>query len=327
MDPKVTILTPAFNAAPYLAATIESVLAQTMSSFEMIVVDDGSGDDTAGIAEHFARREPRIRVIRQPNAGVAAARNVAIADGRGDCFALLDSDDRWMPSYLDTQLRILAEQPSVDIVSCNALNDGGDWDARPLRPASGPVRPIPLLEMIEVEDSVSVMAVFRRRVVERVGMFNPRLRGNEDYEYWLRAAAADLIVAFNPTPLAYYRRRADSMSANERGMLTGIIRVLTAMRSLCQGRPLELAAINRQIGHFERRRLTIVAKEAFLANQYDAAASAFDELGVRFGAPYRLLSAVCRTAPRGIRVGYAFKRTAGQLSRQFGQLKVRVSTR
>src|SRR5258706_7823750 len=99
--PAVRIVPPVYNAARFLAEAIESAQRQTFDDFEMLIVDDGSKDDTAGITEEFAAHDPRIRLIRQRNAGTAAARNTAIRAARGELFALLDSDDVWLPEFLE----------------------------------------------------------------------------------------------------------------------------------------------------------------------------------------------------------------------------------
>src|SRR5437879_1424517 len=123
--PAVSIITPAYNAEPYLAETVRSVLAQTFGDFEMIIVDDGSTDGTAAVAQRFAEGDSRIRVVRQRNAGISGARNTAMAQAKAPIFALLDSDDIWFPNYLDEQLRLLSESPGVGVASANAVNLGG----------------------------------------------------------------------------------------------------------------------------------------------------------------------------------------------------------
>ena len=94
----VTVVVPAYNAASYIKQTLESVFSQTYRNFEVIVVDDGSTDDTALIAQKFG---DRIRYIRQPNQGLSAARNSAIKNARADVIALLDADDLWEPQFLE----------------------------------------------------------------------------------------------------------------------------------------------------------------------------------------------------------------------------------
>ena len=276
--PRVSILTPAYNAADFLAATINSVLRQTEPDFELLVVDDGSTDATAAIAESFAARDPRVRVIRQNNAGTAAARNTAIAHASGEVFALLDSDDLWLPDFLATHLAILAEEPGLDLVSSNAINLGGAADGRPLKPVVGTRKAVTLLDLIRNEDSLCIMSVFRRRVVEIAGGFDPESRTNEDYDLWLRAAYAGCRLAFDPRPGGYYRRSAQSMSADEARMYAGILFVYRKARVLCGDRPDELAAIERQIARFERKWLMAAGKAALLRGDFDEAREMFSRL-------------------------------------------------
>src|SRR4051812_39209032 len=105
--PVVSIIMPAYNVAPYIGDAIRSALAQTYTDFELIVVDDGSKDDTAALAREFARTDRRVRLVQQANRGLAGARNTALRAATGEFFALLDSDDIWEPSFLAEQLAVL----------------------------------------------------------------------------------------------------------------------------------------------------------------------------------------------------------------------------
>src|SRR5947208_1919794 len=98
MSPLVSVVIPVFNRHRYVREAIESVLAQTYPAVEVVVTDDGSTDETPDVLRSFG---DRIRVITQPNAGIAAARNVAVGAARGSLIALLDSDDRWLPNKLE----------------------------------------------------------------------------------------------------------------------------------------------------------------------------------------------------------------------------------
>ena len=117
--PAVSIVMPAYNVAPYIREAICSALAQTYTDFELIVVDDGSKDDTAAIAKELAEQDARIRLVQQPNRGLAGARNTALRAARGEFFALLDSDDWWEREFLAEQIAILEANPDVDIVTGN----------------------------------------------------------------------------------------------------------------------------------------------------------------------------------------------------------------
>src|SRR5438067_8321397 len=111
----VSVITPVYRGERFVAATIQSVLAQTYRDWELVIVDDGSPDDSAGIIDGYLPH-PQIRFIRQANAGVAAARNTGIANARGEFVALLDQDDLWLPDKLERQLLYLNARPDVGFV-------------------------------------------------------------------------------------------------------------------------------------------------------------------------------------------------------------------
>jgi glycosyltransferase involved in cell wall biosynthesis len=105
--PTVSVIVPAYNAAGFIRRTLESVRAQTLADFEAIIVDDGSRDETAAVVQQMVEAEPRFRLIRQSNGGVAAARNRAIAEARGRFLANLDADDMWLPTFLERTVAAL----------------------------------------------------------------------------------------------------------------------------------------------------------------------------------------------------------------------------
>ena len=109
----VSIITPCYNGSDYIAETIESVMAQSYSNWEMIVVDDGSKDSTASIVQNYVEKDARIKLIRQKNKGSAAARNNGIKSAKGRYIALLDSDDVWMPEFLEKQIAFMKEKNAV----------------------------------------------------------------------------------------------------------------------------------------------------------------------------------------------------------------------
>src|SRR5215813_13522414 len=119
--PLVSIITPAYNSADYIAETIASALAQTYPHFELIIADDQSTDETIDVARRAAAGDPRLTVISTPHGGTAVARNAAVAVSRGRFIALLDSDDVWMPHYLAEQLKIAERCPGGGVVSANAI--------------------------------------------------------------------------------------------------------------------------------------------------------------------------------------------------------------
>ena len=231
--PVVTVVTPAYNAAGYLPETVRSVLGQTFTDLELLIVDDGSTDDTLAVALRLAATDPRVRVVSTPNGGPAAARNTALRSARGEFVALLDSDDVMRPDYLVRQLAVFDACPDASIVTANAVNCGGGptFDGKPFWPRVAGLERTTLLQLIEHEDAVCILSVFRRSVYATIGGFNPAFNGNEDYEFWLRAALAGSVIARNYEPIGVYRRRDGSVSSNEARMVRGVREVLRSLGS------------------------------------------------------------------------------------------------
>lgn len=262
--PKVSVIMPAFNTEPYVADAIRSARAQTVRDIEILVVDDGSRDGTFAAALEAAAGDPRVTVWAQANAGTAAARNAAMNRASGEFFALLDSDDEWMPGFLECQLDALAHHPEADVATGNALNRGGVFDGTPYRTIQPEDRAISLIDMIECEDSICILSVFRRAVFETAGPMNAALRVNEDYEFWLRAAQHGFRFVQTFEPLAYYRRRPESASADSGKMIAGILRVFAMARERART-PDEARALDAQISRFERERRRLEGRAAAVA--------------------------------------------------------------
>jgi glycosyltransferase involved in cell wall biosynthesis len=275
---------PAFNVERYIAEAIDSVLAQTYTDWELVIVNDGSTDGTLAIVERYRDRFPdRIVLIAHENRGLAGARNSALAAARGEFLALLDSDDAWWPTFLEAQLAILRARPGIAVVTGNAIARGGRDDGRPARPSPDP-RPDPgLIDILTDETAVFIMSVFRRTVVETIGGYDEQFRTNEDYDFWIRTAAAGFRFARNSTPLAFYRRHAASLSANEVRMISGILRVYRkSADAFAEGTPAH-AVLEQQFDRFERELLRAQAREALARGDAAHAADIFDALRLRDG--------------------------------------------
>lgn len=210
----VTVVMPVYNGSAYLQATLDSVLGQTHDHLELIVVDDGSTDGSAAIVEHAARADPRVRLLRQQNSGVAAARNRAIAEAAGTYIAPIDADDLWHPEKLAAQLSLM--RPEVGMVYAwhtridTAGNILGPFDFRPT--FSGEVLPFMVLHNL----AGASVPLLRTDLVRRLGGYDVslRLRGGQGSEDWLlqcrMAAAAEVDVV--PRFLIGYRQVPGSMS-------------------------------------------------------------------------------------------------------------------
>lgn len=296
--PAVSIIMPAYNVAPYVAAAIRSALAQTHRDFELIVVDDGSKDATADIVKALTREDPRIRLVQQANRGLAGARNTALRAARGEMFALLDSDDVWEPEFLEAQLRILNARPDVDIVTGNGWYLEGPRNGQLARPYPDYRADPVLASIIGDEWSVFIMSVFRRRVYTAIGPFDEEMRSNEDYDFWLRAAVAGFSFARNDRPLGHYRVRSDSLSASNVRMLRGILHVYRKLGPAIAGRPAELAILEQQIMRFETELLAAEARLAIEIADFEAAREHLGALHARKGgAAIGLAHFLARWAP------------------------------
>ena len=307
--PAVSVIMPAYNVEPYIGEALKSALAQTFADLEVVVVDDGSKDGTADVVKAIAATDSRVRLAQQSNRGLAAARNTALRAARGDCLALLDSDDLWEPEFLATQVAILDAKPHVDIVTGNGWYLEGPRHGQLARPYPDP-RPDPqLASIIGDEWSVFIMSVFRRRVYTDIGPFDESMRSNEDYDFWLRAALAGCVFLRNDRPLGHYRVRTDSLSASNVRMLRGILHVYTKLRPQIKERPAEMTILQQQISRFEAE---LLAAEARLAIELADFAAAQEYLGAlharRGGASLRLAHLLSRWAPGMLKRVLRYKR-------------------
>lgn len=222
--PRVSVIMPVYNVRTYVAEAVQSVLDQSFTDFELLVIDDGSTDESISIVRTF--KDPRIRVIAQVNRGLAGARNTGIAHARGDYIALLDSDDRWLKDKLTLHVIHLDTNPDVGVsYSGSRLIDAA---GEPLRQAQRP-----RLEEVRAEDIFcrnpvgnGSAAVIRRSVLDQVAFphpierdrtcwFDENFRQSEDVELWMRLALAARCRFDGIEPLlTEYRIVAGGLSAN-----------------------------------------------------------------------------------------------------------------
>lgn len=208
---------PVYEGREHLAAAIDSVLAQTFEEFELLVVDDGSTDGSSAIARTYAGRDPRVHYRRQENAGQGAARNAGIGVARGEAVAFLDQDDLWLPDKLARQLPLL-DDATVVYSDTYILRDGGhNREERFSDHLEGWPAPA-TLESLMVGNTIPVLtALLSRRLLLTHGGFtsDPALKGVDDYDLWLRLAAAGVTFSYVPEPLAVYRVHEAAMSADQ----------------------------------------------------------------------------------------------------------------
>jgi GT2 family glycosyltransferase len=306
--PLVSVIMPAYNMAPYLSDAVESVRAQTFSDWELLIVDDGSTDDTAAIARGYSVLDGRVRLVRQENRGISAARNAALRVGRGAFFSLLDSDDLWDPEFLAAQLDVFEAHPATALVSGSARLLGGPRHGQPARPELSGTPMLSLEEMIADERAVFVMTTFRREVVDRIGMFDVEKQRSEDWDFWLRAVVAGFVLRRNWRALGWYRIREGSLSQNTPAMLEEMLHTLAKVHHACANRPAARPIIDAQIARFRRERLIASAKEAFERDDLGSAATQLQALRSNQGGALVALTAwLARHVPPAARAAYRLR--------------------
>ncbi len=216
----ISVIIPTYNYARFLGEAIDSVLAQTLPPLEIIVVDDGSTDDTT---ELLAAYGDRIRVLRQKNQGVGMARNAGIAAARGDYLAFLDSDDAWYPCKLELQMQRFAEQPELGLVHCGA--ETIDSQGRTLAMTTGGMEGHVAEAMLRLDREVIMpqgsSIVVPKGVAEEIGGYDVRLPPSEDWDFCYRIAAR--------YPIGYVREVLVRYRLHGSGIHTNIARMERAM--------------------------------------------------------------------------------------------------
>jgi glycosyltransferase involved in cell wall biosynthesis len=210
---RVSVIIPTYNYGQFILCTIDSVLRQTVSDVEVVVVDDGSTDGTSELLQSYSNS---IQYIYQENAGLSAARNTGMASSTGEFIQFLDADDMLGPSSLEFQLGYLKKHPEVQISVCRN---------RRFQRTTGDCHPIPSGSWNTYRDNLDLHLCFfniapphaflsRRTAVAQTGWFDTGLRACEDYDFWIRAAVRGFIPHYNPVGFVYYRDHSKSMSAN-----------------------------------------------------------------------------------------------------------------
>jgi peptidoglycan/xylan/chitin deacetylase (PgdA/CDA1 family)/glycosyltransferase involved in cell wall biosynthesis/2-polyprenyl-3-methyl-5-hydroxy-6-metoxy-1,4-benzoquinol methylase len=207
--PSVSVIIPAYNAADTIEMALRSLAVQHGVAWEAIVVDDGSTDDTAGIVQQRMRREPRLRLIRQSQSGVSAARNAGMSVARGEWLCFLDADDWLAPRAFGRLLALSRADPDAAVLVGGAtrVGEGGevwDYDSRDL---SDP------FAVLSTHCSIAIhSALVRRSAVRELGGFDESLRSSEDWDLWQRLARAGRRFAQTRQRVAFYRARPGSLS-------------------------------------------------------------------------------------------------------------------
>jgi len=256
--PLVSVIIPAYNYAHFVSETLASVQAQTYQHWECIVIDDGSTDDTSAVVSRFSRNEGRVKLIRQENEGLAAARNAGIANSAGEYLQFLDADDLLEEKKLERQVEFLEQHEDVDVVYGDVRYFRTGHPEQLLFSQTGENAPwvVPLsargkdvlLALLKNNFMVVSSPLLRRSVVTDVGLFDGDVKGVEDWDYWLRCAIRDKRFHFQDTEdsRTLIRIHPDSMSTDARLMLRSTLRM---------HRHLAAAIIDREASKLNRERI------------------------------------------------------------------------
>lgn len=209
---RVSVVVPAYNYAHFLPHCLASVFGQACADLEVIVVDDGSSDDTAAVVA----REPRARYLHQANAGLSAARNTGLVASSGEFLLFLDADDLLAPRTLAARVAFLAARPTAGVAVCRNrqfIDTMPDGQPRPGPPWYLPPRDL-APRLLHFNLAPPHAWLLRRHVADAVGLFDTGLRACEDHDYWLRALVAGHAPLYSPVGEVFYRKHPASMSAD-----------------------------------------------------------------------------------------------------------------
>lgn len=228
--PQISVIIPCFNSAEFVAATIESALAQTLPAAEILAIDDGSTDNTARVLSSFGNR---IKVLRRENGGPAAARNLGISAAVGEFIAFLDSDDLWEREKLARQMEEFRTAPEADLIFSEAVmfreERGEKIPSRRIGYTADPT----FRQLLYGDFIPNSSVIVRRKCLATVGLLNetPGLIGAEDYEYWMRIAYRHRLRGM-AEPLVWYRLREGNLMGSGDDIDKGLRLALAALKSV-----------------------------------------------------------------------------------------------
>jgi glycosyltransferase involved in cell wall biosynthesis len=270
-DPGVSVIIPAYNAAPFIAETLDSVFAQTTLPQEVVVVNDGS-PDTPVLEQVLEPYRQSIVYVKQTNKGVSAARNTAIRAATQPLIACLDSDDLWKPRYLEVQTGFLRDHPEIDIVYPNGIIFGtGPGVGKRIMDVSPSNGDVTFEKLVRLQCNVNTSITGRREALIRAGLYDESLKTSEDFDLWLRVYKTGGRIAYHREVLMMHRLRSGSLSAHELQMFTDFFRVLQKAEDTLDLTASEKDAIRVQRREYQAARDLHAGKVAFASGNTAAA--------------------------------------------------------
>jgi glycosyltransferase involved in cell wall biosynthesis len=300
--PLVSVVIPAYNVAPYITETLNSVFAQSFTKFEVIVVNDGS-PDTAELERALAPYFERVCYVRQENCGAGAARNRAIREAKGEFVAFLDGDDLWMPNYLEEQVRFV-RGGGYDLAYADALLFGDSPMAGKTYMQDAPSKgPVTFVSLVRTECNVITSGVVARRLaLVEAGLFNESLRNAQDFELWTRLVRRGARCGYQRKVLLRYRCREGSLSGDLMNRLVRELRVFQYIADTYDLTFAERAELSRTM-ELQQAALDLAGgKLRLLSGEFDEARTSLERAhGVLGGWKLRMAVLMMRVAPRLLR--------------------------
>ena len=293
----------------YLQECLASVFAQTVPPDQVVVVDDGSPDGAA-IAAAVAPFGDRVSLVRQANLGAGAARNHGIRETRTDLIAFLDADDLWTPTLLERQLARFQNDPGLTLVYANGRLIGDGPLCGHLFMDSAPSSGEPTLEALLTQrcSVLTSSVVVSRAALLEAGLFDESLRRGQDFDMWVRLAAAGGRFAYSTDPLVLRRIHGMNLSGDRLTELERAAAVLAGLRAKIVLNPAESRAVEARLRqlrgdiHAERGKRDLAAGAVT-----DAAAHFREAAGAGGGWKVRMMNLALRIAPRTTRQAYVLR--------------------
>lgn len=213
----VSIITPCYNGERFIKETIDSVESQTYPNWEMLIIDDGSTDNSEKIVNQYVEKDSRIKLIKQKNAGSAAARNNGIRHAQGQYIALLDSDDIWLPEFLNDQIGFMSEKKAFCVCSSyRRIDENSDETLSPVI-----AKPVITLKDMEAIDYIGCLTgLYDCSKYGKVFLHTELKSLLDDYAYWIDVIKLSGTAYGNQKILAKYRVRKNSLTGNKKKLIS-----------------------------------------------------------------------------------------------------------
>lgn len=308
--PEVSVVIPAYKVAPFIKETLDSVLAQTFTDYEIIIINDGS-PDTPELESVLGPYFSKINYLKQENKGAGAARNAGLQVARGRYVAFLDGDDVWYPSFLVKQLELIKSNGGYDLVYANALLFGNSpWAGKTYMdrdPSNGPATFEALIGERCLVITSGVLA--RRQPIMEVGLFDEGLRNSQDFDLWVRIAKRpEARLNYQRTVLLKHRVHPGSLASDGIKSVEGELKVLNKVRQWPDLTTSERATLEGTIALRSASVEVDRGKRSLTQGDFDLAANSF-----RFANDYYrswklgLVLACIRVAPNFLRWCYKIR--------------------